>query len=165
MHAVQLARPVTPSDQLTMATTTTKHSLCVTKSKTRQKQQLTWLATATHSLSGRSRRQFKTNWMAGSLTVAGWPGPPTTTPTKSISIHKQMNTEQPPLMVGRSQVQIPSVVWKFPAWLLPRAGSAIGPVGRLEPHNPASSTSPMRLWVCCSNYLTKTAGARVPRPA
>ena len=164
MHAVQLPLPVTPSDQLRIATTTTKHSLKVTKSKTRQKQQLTWLATATHSLSGRSRREFKTNWMAGSLTVAGWPGPPTT-PTKSISIHKQMNTEQPPLMVGKSQVQIPSVMWKFPAWLLPKAGSAMDPVGRLEPHSPASSTSRMCLWGCCSNCLTKTAGARVPGPA
>ena len=51
-----------------------------------------------------------------------------------------------------------------PGRLLPRAGSAMGPVGRLEPHSRASSTSRMRLWGCCSNYLTNTAGAAVPRP-
>ena len=44
-----------------------------------------------------------------------------------------------------------------PGRLLPRAGSAMGPVGRLEPHSRASSTSLMRLWGCCSNYLTNTA--------
>ena len=32
-----------------------------------------------------------------------------------------------------------------PGRLLPRAGSAMGPVGRLEPHSRASSTSRMRL--------------------
>ena len=32
-----------------------------------------------------------------------------------------------------------------PGRLLPRAGSAMGPVGRLEPHSQASSTSRMRL--------------------
>ena len=32
-----------------------------------------------------------------------------------------------------------------PGRLLPSAGSAMGPVGRLEPHSRASSTSPMRL--------------------
>ena len=48
--------------------------------------------------------------------------------------------------------------------LLPRAGSAMGPMGRLEPHSRASSTSRMRLWGCCSNYLTNTAGAAVPGP-
>ena len=51
-----------------------------------------------------------------------------------------------------------------PGRLLPRAGSAMGPVGRLEPHSRASSTSRMRLWGCCSDYLTNTAGAAVPGP-
>ena len=51
-----------------------------------------------------------------------------------------------------------------PGRLLPRAGSAMGPVGTLEPHSRASSTSRMRLWGCCSNYLTNTAGAAVPGP-
>ena len=32
-----------------------------------------------------------------------------------------------------------------PGRLLPRAGSAMGPVGRLEPHSRASSTPRMRL--------------------
>ena len=31
-----------------------------------------------------------------------------------------------------------------PYWLLPRAGGAMGPVGRLGPHSRASST----LWMC-----------------
>ena len=51
-----------------------------------------------------------------------------------------------------------------PGRLLPRAGSAMGPVGRLEPLSRASSTSRMRLWGCCSNYLTNTAVAAVPGP-
>ena len=51
-----------------------------------------------------------------------------------------------------------------PGRLLPRVGSAMGPVGRLEPHSRASSTSRMHLWGCCSNYLTNTAGAAVSGP-
>ena len=50
-----------------------------------------------------------------------------------------------------------------PGRLLARAGSAMGPVGRLEPHSRASSTSRMRLRGCCSNDLTNTAGAAVSR--
>ena len=40
----------------------------------------------------------------------------------------------------------PSHVGFFnPGWLLPRTGSAMGPIGRLGPHSLASSTSRMHL--------------------
>ena len=35
------------------------------------------------------------------------------------------------------------------------------PIWRLGPHSWASSTSWMRLWECCSSYLTNTAGVAV----
>ena len=52
-----------------------------------------------------------------------------------------------------------------PNWLLPRAGCAMGPVGRLRPRSWASSASRMQLWECCSNYLDvgTTGNREVPQ--
>ena len=51
-----------------------------------------------------------------------------------------------------------------PGRLLPRDGSAMGPMAILELHSQALSTSRMHLLERCSNYLTNTAGATVPGP-
>lgn len=73
------------------------------------------------------------------------------------------------LQVGRSCTRIPSESFGppfllSPDRLLPGAGSAMSPVGRLGPHRQPSSTSRICPWGCCSNCLTNTAGAAVPGP-
>jgi len=73
------------------------------------------------------------------------------------------------LEVGRSCTRIPSESFGppfllSPDRLLPGAGSAMGPVGRLGPHSQLSSTSRICPWGCCSNCLTNTTGAAVPGP-
>ena len=49
--------------------------------------------------------------------------------------------------------------------VLTRAESSMASVIRLGPHSSASSTLQIvHPWGCCSNYLTNTVGAAVPRP-